>query len=167
MKRRIALLCTLLMLVSLVCAPLIASAASFSASKADMRVKGGTYRLGSTSTKWKDKLGAYTVKKYDGCTAGTDAYMYTFKSKGVKVETLQKRGSSKEEIITIILSKKSIGTSLGLKVGNNLKKMELKYGTDYEKSGTTCTYTAGKVSMVVRYNNKGAIKSITMMKDCG
>lgn len=92
--------------------------------------------------------------------------MYTFKSRGVKVETLQSKKGGAEQIITIILSKKTVPTIAGLRVGDKVSKMVSLYGTGYKKSGTTYKYTRGAYRMTVNTNAKTQkITKITLLKD--
>ena len=142
-----------------------ASAASFSASGAGIKYK-SSYKLGATATGWKKSLGKYTRKKYDGCTVGSTSYMYTFKAKGVKVETLIGKKGGSEQIISIILSKKTVPTIAGLKVGDKVDRMEELYGKGYKKSGSTYKYTSGSCRMTVATSAKtGKITKITLLKD--
>lgn len=164
-RRRLAWAGALLIAVSLLLSAAAVCADSFSSTDAGIRYR-GTYRIGSTSTGWKKSLGKYTRKKYDGCTAGTNSYMYTFKSRGVKVETLQSKKGGAEQIITIILSKKTVPTIAGLRVGDKVSKMVSLYGTGYKKSGTTYKYTRGTYRMTVNTNAKTQkITKITLLKD--
>lgn len=139
------------------------AAATFTASKAGIKY-GSSYKLGSTSTTWKSKLGSYSRKKYDACTIGVASYMYTFSSKGVKIETVVPKKGAKEQIISIILSKKTVPTIAGLRVGDKVSKMEQLYGTGYKKSGSTYTYTAGSTRMKVT-TKSGKVSKITFIKD--
>lgn len=160
-KRLIAFLMLGLMLMSMLSMPVTAFAAGFSSSSVGFKAGGTTYKVGSTSTGWKSKLGSYKRKAYDGCTAGTQSCMYTFSSKGVKVETLVK--SKKESIISVIITGKSVVTAGGLKVGATVDKMTSIYGTGYKKSGTTYTYSSGGKSMVVKTSGS-KVTQITLMK---
>lgn len=159
-KRLIAFFMLALMLVSMLSMPLTAYAAGFSSGSVAFKAGGTTFKVGSTSTSWKSKMGSYKKKKYDGCTVGKERYMYTFSSKGVKVETLMK--SKKETIISVIITGKSIPTSGGLKVGSTVTSMTNIYGTGYKKSGTTYTYSSGGRSMIVRTSGS-KVTRITLM----
>jgi len=164
MKKRLLALCLVLLMGVVmvdfaVPAPALA-AGSFSASHAAFKVGSKVYKVGTTSTGWKTKLGRHSRKQYDACTAGCTSYMYTFSGKGVKVETLVK--NKKESIIAVIITGKSIGTSRGLKVGATVKKMTTLYGKNYAKSGSTYTYSSGGKKMVVKTTSKNKVSKITL-----
>ncbi len=163
MKRRImAWFALVLLVVGMVAAPQLATAASFTAAKAAIKVGSTTIKVGATSTGWKSKLGKYSRKAYDGCTEGTQSYLYTFSGKGVKVETLLKTKTNKETVMSFVITGKTVGTSTGLKVGNTKERMETLYGTGYSKSSSTYTYSAGGKSMVVKFSGD-KVKSITLL----
>ena len=125
-----------------------------------------TFKLGKTTTAktMKKALGKYTRKTYDGCTCGVASYMYTFKSKGVKIETLKRTAKSKEEIISIIITKKGVPTIGGLRVGDKVSKIPKVYGKKCKKSGKTYTYTSGSLTLIIS-TKSGRVKKITMTKD--
>jgi hypothetical protein len=153
-------LAMLLILVSLLSAFEGALAASFTRSKAAMRVGSSTYKIGSTSKTWKSKLGRYTRKSYDACAEGCKSYMYNFSRRGVKVETIVK-ANRKEYISGIIITRRRVGTAAGLKVGHSLSTMVRLYGKGYSKSGTTYTYRSGGRGLRVK-SRRNKVSSITI-----
>ena len=140
-------------------------AKSFKASGAGIKYR-STFKLGKTTTAktLKKALGKYSRKAYDGCTCGVASYVYTFKSKGVKIETLKRTATSKEEIISIIITKKGVPTIGGLRVGDKVSKIPKIYGKKCKKSGKTYTYTSGSLTLSIATKN-GKVKKITMTKD--
>ena len=140
-------------------------AKSFKASGAGIKYN-KTFKLGKTTTEknLKKALGKYTRKQYDGCTCGVASYVYNFKAKGVKIETLKRTASSKEEIISIIITKRGVPTIGGLRVGDKVSKIPKVYGNNCSKSGKTYTYTSGSLTLTISTKN-GKIKKITMTKD--
>ena len=164
MRRRVTRI-SVLVLVLMLLLSFVASfaAGSFSSSKAGIKYK-SSYKLGSTSTSWKKNLGSYSRKQYDACTCGEASYLYNFSSKGVKIETLVPKKGAKEQIISIVLSKKTVPTIAGLKVGDKVSKMEKLYGTGYTKSGSTYTYKSGSCRMTIK-TSSGKIKKITFLKN--
>jgi len=158
--KRIASLSAVVLVVLVTLLSSEALAASFLSAQSAFKVGSTVYKVGSTSTTWKSKLGKHTKKKYDGCTVGTTSYMYNFSGKGIKVETLV--SGKKETIIGAVITGKTIATSKGLKVGHTVAKMTTLYGTGYSKSGNTYTYSAGGKKMVVNVSAKDKITKITL-----
>ena len=164
LRKRVIRISALVLVLTLLLSTIAAfAAASFTSSKAGIKYK-STYKLGSTSSTWKKNLGSYTRKQYDACTCGEASYMYNFSSKGVKIETLVPKKGAKEQIISIVLSKKTVPTIAGLKVGDKVSKMENLYGKGYSKSGSTYTYKSGSCRMTVK-TKSGKITKITLLKD--
>jgi len=164
MKRKITGISLAVLLAVSALLPMAALAAgSFKSSDAAFKVGSSTYSIGTTSTGWKDKLGKYTKKESDGCTLGESSYLYNFSSKGVKVETLYTSKTKKETVISVVITGTSVGTAGGLKVGADVSKMTDIYGTKYKQSGSTYTYSAGSMRMVIS-TSKDVIKKITIYK---
>lgn len=136
--------------------------ASFAKSGAGVKYNGKTFKLGDTTTgaKLKKAFGSYTRKMDDGCTFGYATYLYTFKSKGITVETLQKKKGGSEQIITITITKKTVPTIAGLKVGNANSAIKTKYGSKCTLSGSTARYKAGKYYMYVYTKSKKITKIV-------
>ena len=136
-------------------------AASFTKSGAGIKYGGKTFKLGDTTTpqKLKKTFGNWTSRLVnDGCTCGFATYLYTFKSKGVVIETLQKKQGGTEKIITITVTSSKVPTTNGLKVGNKTSTLAAKYGTKCKKSGSTVLYTSGKYHMYVFTKSKKITK---------
>ena len=136
--------------------------ASFSKSGAGVKYNGKTFKLGDTTTgaKLKKAFGSYTRSMDDGCTFGYATYLYTFKSKGITVETLQKKKGGSEHIITITVTKSSVPTIAGLKVGNSNSTIKSKYGTKCSLSGSTARYNSGKYYMYIYTKSKKVTKIV-------
>lgn len=162
MKKKILGLTLAAILVLVTILPAAAMAASFSSSNAAFKAGGTTFKLGSTSTAWKSKIGSYRRTALDGCTVGVKAYTYKFSSAGVTVETVQKTAKSKEAIYSVVITKNKIATSRGLKVGHSVTKMISLYGEKYKKNGTTYTYSSGGKKMVVK-TSKNKITRIALL----
>ena len=127
------------------------AAGSFSKSKAGIKYSKKNYKLGATITasQLKKAFGKYSRKTDNGCTCGYATHKYTFKSKGLVIETLQKKkNSTKEQIITITSSKK-VPTIDGIKVGSSFSSVKKKYGSKYKKSGSKYLYSTGKYCLVI------------------
>lgn len=143
-------------------------AASFSKSGAGVKYKSKTFKLGSsvTSSDLKKAFGSWSSrKKDDGCTCGYATYLYNFKSKGIKIETLQKKKSDKKEkIITITITKKTVPTIAGVKVGSSTNTVFKKYGKKYGKSGSKLRFHSGKYNLVV-YTKKNAVTKLEFILD--
>ena len=157
---RICALVLALMLL-LPCAASLAEA-SFKKSGAGVSYNGSKFKLGDTTTgtKLKKAFGSYTRQIDDGCTFGYATYLYTFKKKGIKVETLQKKKGGKEQIITIEITKKTVPTIAGLKVGNGNSVIKKKYGSKCSLSGSTARYKSGDYYMYVYTKSKKVTKIV-------
>lgn len=162
MKKRILSITLALLIALTALLPMAASAASFSSSHAAFKAGGSTYKLGSTSTAWKSKVGKYKRTKKSGCTIAVNAYTYKFSSAGVTVETIQKTKKSKESIYSVVITGKKVSTSRGLKVGSTVSKMTSLYGTKYKKSGSTYTYSAGGKKLVIK-TSKNKVTRIAIL----
>lgn len=164
MKRRVqALVLVFLVAISVLSATVASAAPSYTSSKAGIKYSGKTYKVGTTSTTWKKKLGKYSRKKYDACTCGDYSYMYTYK--GIKVETAYAIKKRKETVMSFVITSSKYPTANGLKVGQTVSKMKKLYGEKYKKSGTSYTYTAGNTSMIIKADKKtNKIKSITILR---
>ena len=136
--------------------------ASFTSSGAGVRYGGKNIRLGDKTTpaKLAGIFGKYDSRKTDSTISfGFATYLYTFKSKGIAIETFQKKkGDSKEKIIRIIVTGKKIPTLAGMKVGNGDSVLEKKYGTKRAKSGSKLLYRAGKYNLLVYTKSKKITK---------
>ena len=72
------------------------------------------------------------------------------------METRQKKKGSKEQIITLTITKKNVPTIAGLKVGDKTSKIAKLYGKNCKinKAKTKILYVAGKYNMVITVKNK-------------
>ena len=149
---------TALVLVMLLALSFTASfAAGFSKSGAGI-TKGGV-KLGATGN-WKSKLSSLKRSKEPGCVGVYAGYIY--KASGLKIETHQKKKTSSEEIVYILVTSKSYRTIGGLKVGDTVEKMQSIYGKG-RKSGSTYSYSSGSYKMKVS-TSSGKVKSIAFKK---
>ena len=141
-------------------------AASFSKSHAGVKYSGKTFKLGSTvsPTRLKQTFGAYKRYMDDGCTFGYATYQYKFSKKGLVIETLQKKKGGSEQIISITLTKSTVPTVDGLKVGYKLSKFGEKLGTKCQKSGSTYRYVSGDYYMYL-YTKDKKVTKIGLWKD--
>lgn len=127
-------------------------AASFTKSGAGVKYGGKTFKLGDTTTsaKLSKTFGNWSSRKIDdGCTCGYATYLYSFKKKGVVIETLQKKKGGSEKIITITVTKSTVPTTNGLKVGHKTSVLADKYGKKCKRKGSTVLYSSGKYYMYV------------------
>lgn len=138
------------------------AAASFTKSKAGVKYSKKSYKLGAsvTASQLKKAFGKWSSHKTDnGCTCGYATHKYTFKSKGLVIETLQKKkNSTKQQIITITASSKKVPTIDGIKVGSTVKSVTSKYGKKYSKSGSKLLFSTGKYYLVVYTKNNKVTK---------
>ena len=136
----------------MLCVGISAGAASFSKSGAAIKVGSSVFRVGQTSTKWKNALGSYT-RKQNEVSGSLSSYTYTFKAKGIKVSTLYSAKLKKEKIVSILMVGSSVATSGGLRVGNSRDKMARLYGKDCTRSGNVYTYKSGGRHLKVKAIN--------------
>ena len=159
-----ALLLVLMLLTSLTASY---AAASFTKSGAGVRYN-GTFKLGATTSEaaLKKAFGSNYKRSVDsGCTFGYATYRYNFSSKGIMIETLQKTKGAKEQIITIQISKSTVPTIAGLRVGNSVSTLGKKYGTKCQISGTTAQYKSGSYYMRVYTKSKKTVSKIVFWID--
>lgn len=166
-RKSLSRLCAMVLALMLI----FSSTASFAAAaftKSGAGVKyNGTFKLGAKTTEAKLKKAfgkKYTHNIDDGCTFGYATHEYIFKSKGIRVETLEREKGGKQEIITIEISKSSVPTIGKLKVGYKTSKLAKLYGTDCEQDGTTVRYHDGNYFMYV-YTKKKKITKIAFVLD--
>jgi len=142
--------------------------ATFKSTGAGVKYNGSTIKLGAytTSAKLKKAFGSWSSRKTDnGCTCGYATYLYTFKSRGIVVETLQKKkGDKNEKIITITVTKSTVPTIAGLKVGNKTSVLAKKYGTKCSRSGSKVLYKSGKYYMKIYTKTKNGSRVITKIE---
>lgn len=137
------------------------AAASFKKSAAGVKYNGSTFKLGDTTTQKKLKKAfgsSCTVYKVDICT--TMPYggrLYKFSKKGIEVETKYNKNKS-EQIVTIKLTKSTVPTIAGVKVGNKVSKLADKYGKKVYKdkyNSNHVYYASGNYILdVYKKNNK-------------
>ena len=135
------------------------AAASFTSSKAGISktIKLGKSYSTSTMKKYvKKAFGSYQRNTAAPCTQG--AFFEYVTKKGVTIETLQKKGSKKEKIVTITITSKTVPTISGLKVGNKVSKIASLYGKKCSKRGSTVKYTSGKHNMEITTKSKKVTK---------
>lgn len=140
--------------------------ADFSASGAG--VKGSsTIKVGAsvTSSKLKKAFGSWSSRKsQDACVGCYASYVYKWSSKGVKVETVQRKKDGNEEVVSIVLSGKKVKTIGGLKVGDSVEKIAKIYGTKAKVSGGKYRYESGSYTLSIATKNNKVTK-ITIIKD--
>ena len=166
-RKNVSRFSALILVLLLLCSFTASYAASFTKSAAGIKYDGKTYKLGASlsSSQIKSAFGKWDKREKDiGCTFGYATYLYTFKSKGLVIETLQKNSSDKKEQIITITTTKKIPTIAGVKVGANVSTLASKYGTKYGKSGSTRRYYTGKYNMIV-YTKNNKITKIQFMLD--
>ena len=166
-RKNISRFCAFILVLLLLCSFTASYAASFSKSDAGIKYGGKTYKLGSSlsSSQIKKAFGKWDKRDVDiGCTFGYATYQYTFKSKGLVIETLQKKSSDKKEQIITITTTKNIPTIAGVKVGAKVSTLASKYGTKYGKSGSKRRYYTGKYNMIV-YTKSNKITRIQFLLD--
>ena len=142
------------------------AAASFTSKGAGIKYN-GTFKLNSTTSEaaLKKAFGkSYTREVDNGCTFGVATYRYNFSSRGIMIETLQKKEKSKEKIITIEVTKKTVPTIAGLRVGDKTSKLAKLYGKKCKinKSKTQVVYETGDYVMRITAR-KGIIKKIEIV----
>lgn len=151
---------------------ILALIASFSVCLADFGSSGAgvkgksTIKVGAnvTSSKLKKAFGSWSSRKsQDACVDCYASYVYKWSSKGVKVETIQHSKGGKEEVITIVVSKKGVKTIGGLKVGDSIEKIAKVYGTKCKVSGSTYRYESGKYTLSIS-TKKNKVTKITIIK---
>ena len=137
------------------------AAASFGKSNAGVKYDSKKFKLGDsvTASKLKKSFGSYSKATDDGCTCGYATHRYTFKSKGLVIETLQKKKKDKKEkIIGITLTKNKVPTIAGVKVKDSNSTLGKKYGTNCKKNGSKVYYSSGKYYMKVYTKSKKITK---------
>ena len=133
-RKNISRFSALMLVLLLLCSFTASYAASKSFKKSDCGVKygGKTFKLGNSysSSDLKKAFGKWDKREADiACSFGYATYKYTFKSKGIVIETLKKKQKDKkEQIISIELKKKNVPTLAGVKVGAKASTMVNKYG---------------------------------------
>lgn len=169
-RKLVTRVCALVMALALLfsCSAAFAEA-SFTKSAAGVKYNGSTFKLGATTSEaaLKKAFGdKYTRLTDDGCTFGYATYQYTFSSKGIMIETLQKKKGGKEQIITLQITKSTVPTLAGLKVGNKSSRIAKLYGKKCKinKAKTRVLYTAGAYDLIIE-TRKSKVTKITLLWD--
>ena len=134
------------------------AAASFTAKGAGVKYN-GTFKLGATTSEsdLKKAFGkSYTRMVGDPCTCCAASFLYKFKSKGIEIETRKKTEKSKEQIIGFTVTKKTVPTIAGLRVGDKTSKIQKLYGKNcmINRAKTKVVYNTGDYYLEITTKNK-------------
>ena len=132
-RKTVTRVSALILVLMLVLSSTACLAASFTKSAAGVKYNGKTVKLGATTS--KETL----VKVFgSGCRTAKVAVcgimpyggrVYKFASKGISIDTRYKNAKkTSEQVVTITLTKSTVPTLAGLKVGDTTSKLSQKYG---------------------------------------
>lgn len=148
-RKTITRVSALILVLMLVLSSTACLAASFKKSAAGVKYGGKTFKLGATVT-LKQMKNAFGSSVKTGKVAPCDnmpygGKLYKFASKGITIETRYKSAKkTSEQIISITLTKSTVPTIAGLKVGASSSKIKDLYGKKcYKLSSDQVFYTNG------------------------
>ena len=151
--------------LALILALLLSTAAclaEFSASNAG--IKGIKVGDSLTGKKLRKTFGKWSSRKsQDACVDCYASYVYKWKGKGLKIETVEHTQGGKEEVVTIVLSKKKFKTIGGLRVGDDVARIAEVYGANCSVSGSTYRYESGNYTLTISTKNN-KVSKITIIK---